>query len=149
MSFYDLVRKSAGANLALDWIEGAISLPADQYRSLPDELVSQIVTVDLVFENVDRTRHSGNLLVDCRGRYWIVDHGSCRFLMRGPDQSRDALPDGHIFSDRVAAFDLRWLSRVTPALVRETATEVPEGWLHEAGLTREEVIQRTFARLGL
>src|SRR5258708_2630467 len=57
--FYDLVQKSAGPNLALEWIVGATPLPDDRYRSLPDELVSQIVTIDLVFENVDRTTQSG------------------------------------------------------------------------------------------
>jgi hypothetical protein len=147
--FHDLVQKSAGENLALEWILGATSWPADRYRDLPDEVVSQIVTLDLVFENVDRTYQSGNLLVDPRGRFWIVDHGSCRFLTRDPELAPDKLPAGHIFSDRVAAFDRRWLAPLTPLLARETLAEAPEVWLQEAGLTRDQVMRGILARLRL
>lgn len=147
--FYDLVKKSAGANLALEWISGATALPADRYRSLPDEVVSQIATIDLIFENVDRTTQSKNLLVDHRGRYWIVDHGSCRFLTRSPDLSPPALPVSHMLSRCSPAFDRRWLAPITSSVVRETAAEIPEVWLREAGLTRDEVVQRVLARLSL
>lgn len=147
--FHDLVQKSSGANLALQWIRGATACLPNQYRSLPDELVSQIVTIDFVFENADRTFQSRNLLVDHRGRYWIVDHGSCRFLARNPDQSPRLLPLGHIFTDRAAAFDRRWLAPITPALIKETTEELPEVWLRDAGLTRDEVFQRILARARL
>jgi hypothetical protein len=145
--FHDLVQKSPGPNLALQWIDRAAAVPADRYPTLPDELVSQIVTLDLVFENVDRTAQSRNLLVDPEGRYWIVDHGSCRFLTRDPERPRRALSPGHIFSDRAAAFDRRWLAAVTPALVQETIAEAPDAWLHEAGLSRDDIVQRVLARL--
>jgi hypothetical protein len=146
--FHDLVEKSPGPNLALQWIDRAAVAPIDRYRSLPDELVSQIVTLDLVFENVDRTGQSNNLLVDAQDRHWIIDHGSCRFLTRDSNRSRRALPPGHIFSDRAAAFDRRWLSPMTAALIRETVAEAPAAWLLEAGLARDEIVQRVLARLG-
>lgn len=145
--FYDLVKKSAGANLALEWIRGATVWPVDRYRSLPDERVSQIVTLDLVFENVDRTAQSRNLLVDDRGRYWIVDHGSCRFITRDPELSPQTLPVGHIFSDRASAFDRRWLAPITSTLISETIAELPEMWLRDAALTRDEVCQMIVARV--
>ncbi len=147
--FDDLVQKSAGANLALEWIKGATVWPADRYKDLPDELVSQITTLDLVFANVDRTKQSMNLLTTADGRFWIVDHGSCRFLMRNETPAFQKLPSGHVFSDRTAAYDRRWLAPITSALIRETAAEIPEAWLHSAGLTRDQIARKIEARLSL
>jgi len=145
--FHDLVQKSAGANLGLQLIEGAAALPAERYQTLPTGLVSLITTIDLVFANVDRTAQSRNLLFDRQGRYWIIDHGSCRFLARDPDLARQTLPAGHIFSDRASTFDRRWLVPLTPALVEETIAEVPADWLDETGLTRREIVRRILGRI--
>ena len=150
--FYDLVQKSAGPNLALAWLDGVRPWSGNAYGSLPDELVSQVVTIDLAFSNVDRSAQSANLVEDAHQRRWIIDHGSCRFLFR-PDaaSARSAstwmLPADHIFAHRADAFDPRWLAPVNAALIAETTAEIPDAWLAEIRLTRDQVAKKITACL--
>jgi hypothetical protein len=145
--FHDLVQKSPGSNLALAWLDGAKPVPPDRCNALPYDFVSQVVTLDLVFANRDRTARSGNLLEDRQGRYWIVDHGSCRFLFRPEVTPRRILPPDHLFAGRESAFDRHWLEPITPALVAQTAAAIPEAWLAETELTRNAVARTVEACL--
>lgn len=145
--FHDLVMKSDGPNLALQWLGPTVRVPASRYQFLPKDIISQVVTIDLVFSNFDRSDLSGNLLEDERGRFWIVDHGSCRFLFRPDEKPVATLPSGHIFSGREDAFDSRWLELITPALIAEVIAELPEEWLRESQFTREYIFQQLNARL--
>ena len=140
--FHDLVQKSPGPNLALEWLEGAKPVPQDCYNSVPHNFVSQVVTLDLVFANRDRTARSGNLLEDRHRKLWIVDHGSCRFLFRPIDKLPMALPPDHIFSGWEGAFDRYWLETVSPGMVAQMVAEIPDVWLTESHLPRE-AIERT------
>ncbi len=132
--FHDLVQKSPGPNLGLTWIEGARAVSAADYNALPHELVSQVVTLDLAFANWDRPTRSGNLLEDRRGRRWIVDHGSCRFLFQPCANGPRVLPPDHAFAGWEGTDDARWLRAVDAALVAEVVAEIPDLWLSEAGL---------------
>jgi HipA-like protein len=146
--FQDIVMKSGGANLGLEWIDGASSIAAAKYDLLPHNLVSQVVTLDLVFANVDRSFSSGNLLQDKSHRCWIVDHGSCRFLFQPGDRRPSTLPRDHAFAGWDDAFDVRWLAAITPALVRGIAAEIPDDWLVETTLTREHIVRSVEVVLG-
>ena len=137
--FDDLLQKSAGANLGICWIPAARQVCAEEAASHPEEFISQVVTLDLTFSNLDRSPASCNLLREQSGHRWIIDHGSCRFLFRRGAVS-GALPDDHIFRGRVDAFDGKWLEPLVSALVEETVTEVPEQWLAEEGFTREQIL---------
>lgn len=140
--FDDLLQKSAGPNLGLQWIPNARPLHHDELLTLPAELVSRIVTLDLAFANLDRTIHSGNLLIDPAGKHWIVDHGSCRFLHREGAAFPKHLPAGHIFQGREGDFDPHWLHAMTPPLIKEIANEVPALWLQEEGLGQRDLLER-------
>lgn len=147
--FYDLVLKSRGPNLGLAWIEGAEPVPAGDYNHLPQDLVSQVVTLDLTFSNVDRPATNGNLLRDRRGRHWIVDHGSCCFLFPSQSPSTRLLPAGHAFSGWEAAFDPRWLQGSSPATIETTADELPQAWLTQVGTDRIRVREQTLLACGV
>ena len=145
--FHDLVMKSGGANLALEWLGRTITLPVSRYESLSRDFISQVVTIDLAFSNFDRSVHSGNLLEDRAGRLWIVDHGSCRFLSPLKNATARQLPAGHIFSGQEGAFDERWLRPITPALMQGVIAEIPDDWLRESQLTTEFVLGELERRL--
>lgn len=143
--FYDLVQKSGGANLGIELIEGAKAMLPNDVDSLSRETISQIVTLDLVFVNLDRSAASGNLVADSAGNPWIIDHGSCRFLFRAnaTKQSCLSLTANHLFAHRVDAIESRWLHPMrSGTLVSETVAELPEQWLLDAHITRAEVLQR-------
>jgi hypothetical protein len=144
--FYDLVKKSPGPNLALEWIDGAAQVSPKRYNLMPDDLVSQIVTLDLAFANRDRSARSGNLLEDRRGT-WIVDHGGCRFLFQQNFSPVLKLPEDHVFSGWEDAYDPAWLNPITPELIAETIAEIPDVWLIETQLTPEAITQIVSATL--
>jgi hypothetical protein len=145
--FHDLVMKSGGANLALEWLGRTTTLPVSRYASLSPGFVSQVVTIDLTFSNFDRSAHSGNLVGDRAGCLWIVDHGSCRFLSPLRSVPDGQLPPGHIFSGREDAFDEGWLRSITPAVVASVVAEIPDDWLRDGRMTRDFILRELETRL--
>src|SRR5215218_11515054 len=79
----DLLKFSEGLNLALHYLSGAISF--DPSVTKPDSLLaSQIVWLDLLITNVDRTARNTNMLM-WHKELWLIDHGaSLYFHHAGP-----------------------------------------------------------------
>ncbi len=74
----DLLKASAGLNLALDYLPG--SLGFDPLVEPPGpELASRIVWFDALVTNVDRTPRNTNLLV-WHGHLWLIDHGASLYF---------------------------------------------------------------------
>jgi len=74
----DLLKFSAGLNLALHYLSGAINF--DPVVNKVDALVaSQIVWLDALLMNVDRTVRNTNLLM-WRKELWIIDHGASLYF---------------------------------------------------------------------
>ena len=73
-----LIRASAGLNLALDYLPGAVTF--DPIAEKPDsDLASSIVWFDAYVSNVDRTPRNSNILVWHR-RLWLIDHGATLYF---------------------------------------------------------------------
>jgi hypothetical protein len=74
----DLIRASAGLNLALDYLPGSVTF--DPVAEKPDsELASAIVWFDAFVTNVDRTARNANMLMWHR-RLWLIDHGAALMM---------------------------------------------------------------------
>ena len=73
----DLLRKSEGLNLALDYLPGSITFDPLVARPIEGKarLASSIVWFDALVTNVDRTAKNTNLLVWHRELY-LIDHGA-------------------------------------------------------------------------
>src|SRR5262245_54539597 len=68
----DLIRASAGLNLALDFLPGAVMF--DPVAEEPNvDLASAIVWFDAYVTNVDRTARNTNMLMWHR-QLWLIDH---------------------------------------------------------------------------
>src|SRR3954470_12286880 len=79
----DLIRASAGLNLALDYLPGSITFdPAAD----ADEagLASSVVWFDAYVTNVDRTARNTNMLMWHR-RLWLIDHGAALYFQHNWD----------------------------------------------------------------
>jgi len=132
----DLIRASAGLNLALDFLPGALTF--DLLAGPPDsELASAIVWFDAFITNVDRTVRNTNMLRWHR-RLWLIDHGAALFFhhdwRHSNERSATAFPmiKDHVLlglADRIAAADERLAERITPELIRRTVDLVPDAWL--------------------
>jgi hypothetical protein len=78
----ELITASAGANLGVDFLPGALPYtPAGPW--VPDErLAADIVWLDALTTNVDRTPRNPNLLI-WHDRLWLIDHGASLYLHHG------------------------------------------------------------------
>jgi hypothetical protein len=77
-----LITDSGGSNLGVDFLPGALPYtPAGRWR--PDErLAADIVWLDALATNVDRTPRNPNLLI-WHERLWLIDHGAALYLQHG------------------------------------------------------------------
>ena len=149
----DLIRKSAGLNLALDYLPG--SLGFDPLASPPDpDLASRILWFDALVVNVDRSLHNTNLL-HWHGRLWLIDHGASLYFHhdwfgRGRDPKRPyvAVRD-HVllpFASKLAEADMEMAPRLSPEVLRGVLDLVPDEWLQdESGFEGAEEVRAAYA----
>lgn len=79
--FDSAIRRSAGWNLGVAYLEGAASVPPSALGALPVEAAARIWAADAALGNVDRTRDNPNLLTR-DGEVWAVDWGACLKVLR-------------------------------------------------------------------
>jgi hypothetical protein len=78
----ELITASDGCNLGVDFLPGALSYtPADTWAPDP-ELAAEVVWLDALATNVDRTARNPNLLL-WHERLWLIDHGAALYLQHG------------------------------------------------------------------
>jgi hypothetical protein len=78
----DLIAASAGTNLGVDFLPGA--LPYSPTQPPGEELAAEVVWLDALVTNVDRTPRNPNLL-RWHGNLWLIDHGAALYAFHGPD----------------------------------------------------------------
>src|ERR1700761_8327087 len=75
----ELITASEGVNLGGDFLPGALAYtPAGPWQP-PPELAADIVWLDALATNVDRTARNPNLLL-WHERLWVIDHGAALYL---------------------------------------------------------------------
>ena len=74
----DLLKFSVGLNLALHYLSGAITFDHAVTQVNP-KLASQIVWLDCLLTNVDRTPRNTNMLV-WHKELWLIDHGAALYF---------------------------------------------------------------------
>jgi len=132
----DLIRSSAGLNLALDYLPGSVMF--DPLAESPDaELASSIVWFDAYVTNVDRTPRNTNMLVWHR-RLWLIDHGASLYFHHRWDnhieRSRDPFPliKDHVllqFASSLREADSKMTGRITPDIIDRIVKLIPDAWL--------------------
>jgi hypothetical protein len=70
----DLLRASAGLNLAMDYLPGSVTLDPS-VDPVDPALAARVLWLDAFVDNVDRTWRNPNLLLWHR-RPWLIDHGA-------------------------------------------------------------------------
>src|SRR5690606_34983964 len=133
----DLIRASAGLNVALDYLPGSVGFdPVTEQPSA--DLASAVVWFDAFVTNVDRTPRNTNILM-WHGRMWLIDHGACLYFHHawGEDyltQSRTpfARVKDHVllpFADALADADRALAARIGPDTIERTVAAIPDDWL--------------------
>jgi len=132
----DLIKASAGLNLALDYLPGSIMF--DPLTEKPDaELASKIVWLDAYTTNVDRTPRNTNMLM-WHKRLWLIDHGAAIYFHHSwadyLERSRN--PFGQIkdhvllpIASALQAADATSSGRLTPESINGVVELIPDDWL--------------------
>ena len=131
----ELIRASAGLNLAIDYLPGSIMF--DPVADAPDGLLaSSVVWFDALVSNIDRTPKNTNLLM-WHGRLWMIDHGAALYFHHGTDdfvaRAREpfAAVKDHVllrFADALEKADTLLCPRFTREAVDRVTALVPTEW---------------------
>jgi hypothetical protein len=153
----DLLKRSTGLNLALDYLPG--SLGFDPLVESPDsDLASRVVWFDALVTNVDRTPRNTNLLV-WHDRLWLIDHGASLYFhhnwpardgtaLKAASRRSFAAVRDHVllpFADSISEADAALAPRLTPEVLRSIVGMIPEEWLAgESGFGSVEEVRSAY-----
>jgi hypothetical protein len=132
----ELIRASAGLNIALDYLPGSVMF--DPVAVKPDPaLASAIVWFDALVSNVDRMPNNTNMLIWHRGLR-LIDHGAALYFHHAWDNAIARAKDpftrikDHVllpFASALPDADARLTRLVTPEAIRDIVALVPDVWL--------------------
>ncbi len=133
----ELITKSAGSNLGVDFLPGALPYTSGGPWRPDPSLAADIVWLDALTTNVDRTPRNPNLLI-WHERLWLIDHGAALYLQHGGlDPVAHAGRPFPLIADHVLLPDagsiLKAHERLAPvvdrAVLEEVVALVPPDWL--------------------
>ncbi len=146
----DLIAASAGINLGVDFLPGALPYAPTQP---PDaDLAAEVVWLDALITNVDRTPRNPNLL-RWHGNLFLIDHGAALYAFHGADplaRAQNGFPAirDHVLlpeAGSIAAADERLASRADTAVAGLVPADWADGDLYGEFLTRRLESPRTWA----
>lgn len=133
----DLLQASLGLNLGLHFLSGALTFDPVVNRVDP-KLASQVVWLDALLTNIDRTVRNTNMLI-WNKELWLIDHGASLFFhFSWVNWQKHVIgPFIHI-KDHVLLPQATLLEEVnkdfkrilTEEKIREIVGLVPDDWLH-------------------
>lgn len=155
----ELLQRSAGRNLGLDYLPGALDFEAGVGEVEP-ELAGRVLWFDALVGNVDRSWRNPNMLF-WHGRLQLIDHGAAltfhhhwpgapAAVARPYDAAQHALLE---CAPALRAADADLAPRVTRALLERVLAQVPDEWLEGPEpdeppvAVRERYVAQLLARL--
>jgi hypothetical protein len=151
----ELLQRSAGRNLGLDYLPGALDVEAG-VDGVDPELAGRVLWFDALVGNVDRSWRNPNMLF-WHGRLYLIDHGAAltfhhswagaaAAVGRPYDAGQHALIE---CAPDVAAADAALGPLATRALLDEVVALVPDEWLEDddSGALRRRYVDHLLARL--
>ncbi|RFU22956.1 HipA family kinase [Geodermatophilus marinus] len=131
----ELLQRSAGRNLGLDYLPGALDFEAG-VATVGPELAGRVLWFDALVGNVDRSWRNPNMLF-WHGRLQLIDHGAAltfhhswpgaaAAVRRPYDAGQHALVE---CAPDVRAADTALAPRVTRELLAGVLAQVPDEWL--------------------
>jgi hypothetical protein len=150
----DLLKFSVGLNLALHYLSGAITFDA-VVTPVDAILASQIVWLDCLLMNMDRTFRNTNML-SWHGELWLIDHGASLYFHHSWQNWEQkavqpfALVKDHVLLSRATALEQVnevFRSRLTADRIGEIVSLIPAAWLeNEPAFATVEEHRSAYAR---
>lgn len=138
----ELLERSAGTNLGMDYLSGAVAIGAPGLAGISPDLAADVVWFDALVMNIDRTPRNPNLLRR-NGNLTLIDHGAAlyqhhRWIGSQKELGHATKPfagiEQHIFlsiAGSITEADARIAPRVTPEAIAAAVDAVPDEWLEQ------------------
>jgi hypothetical protein len=132
----DLLRASEGLNLALHYLSGAITYDP-VVTTVDAELASQIVWLDSLVTNVDRTPRNTNMLM-WHKELWLIDHGASLYFHHSwqnwEEQAKRSFAQikDHVLLPQATALDkvdASFRSILSAERIKNIVSLIPDEWL--------------------
>jgi HipA-like protein len=132
----ELIKASAGLNIALDYLPGAVMFDPLAQKP-PPRLASDIVWFDAFVTNVDRTPRNANMLLWHR-RLQLIDHGAALYFHHSWNDYMQRAADpftrvkDHVllpFAAELHEADARMSELITSRVLEDIVALIPEAWL--------------------
>lgn len=132
----DLLQFSEGLNLALHYLSGSITFDP-VVTKVDSKLASQIVWLDILITNVDRTARNTNMLMWYK-ELWLIDHGASLYFHHSWDnwfeQSKRpfALIKDHVllpYASQLEEVDREFKTILSEEVIKNIISIIPEDWL--------------------
>jgi len=132
----DLLKASVGINIGLHYLSGSITFDPT-VSSIDPLLASQVVWLDCLITNVDRTYRNTNMLL-WHKELWLIDHGASLYFHHAwQNWEEQALrPFTHVKdhvllprAGELVAVDTKFRSILTAGRIRSIVSLVPDEWL--------------------
>jgi hypothetical protein len=143
----DLLKASEGLNLALHYLSGSITFDPT-VATIDSKLASQIVWLDCLLTNMDRTARNTNMLF-WHKELWLIDHGAALYfhhsLQNWEEQAKKPfiLIKDHVllpFASELEIVDQEFNKILKDQLIDAVVSLIPDDWLSqdlEDGSTEE------------
>jgi hypothetical protein len=134
-----LIKQSAGLNLALDYLPGALAFDQRDAHDIDPLLASAIVWFDAYVTNVDRTPRNTNMLF-WHKRLKLIDHGAALYFHHSNanylERSRTPFTPikDHVLLPAASALqetDQRLKATLTAETLQNIVKLIPDSWLED------------------
>jgi hypothetical protein len=132
----DLIKASAGLNLALDYLPGSITFDP-LIKQVDEALASAIVWFDAYTTNVDRTPKNTNMLL-WHDKLYLIDHNASLYFHHNWTDyvARSRSPFAQIkehvllpLASQLSEADERLGKQLTPEIISDVVGLIPDSWL--------------------
>jgi hypothetical protein len=133
----DLLLASAGTNLGVDFLPGSLPFSPAAGPEPESDFAADVVWLDALVTNIDRTPQNPNLLWWHR-RLWLIDHGAALYWHHASphpldhERSRFEPIRDHVllpYASSIAGADARLAPQVTEEMLAGVVAAVPAVWL--------------------
>jgi hypothetical protein len=137
----DILRGSRGLNVGLRYLAGAFNYDPLALPDIDPALAADIVWLDALTTNIDRTARNPNLLI-WDENLWLIDHGAALYFHHSWDSldearmhSRFPAITNHVllpFAGDITGADARLHPRLAAELLRDVVGAIPDELLMDA-----------------
>jgi hypothetical protein len=149
----DLLKFSVGLNLALHYLSGAITF--DPTVTLVDsKLSSQIVWLDALLTNVDRTPRNTNMLM-WHKELWLIDHGAALYFHHSMEKWEEQAKrpfvqiKDHVLLKKASELEIvdkEFKAILTPERINAIVSIIPDEWLTDRSFEAEDDQRQVYAQ---